>query len=370
MRLLISHESRRHAPTRVGRCRVSLAESPFCLCARRLPVCFIFGAIVGCGSDGGSADAAASTSTSTNGNSTSDSSSEASGTSSSTGGSGGPVSGQACDPAARVDTLSLRLSGGKTLLSGAILDSVNPAGVFDVVASEGACDLLVPRDLFCSQCAASETCAGQETCVPKPTKQSAGSVTITGLRVPLEAEPNGITGEYNATLTEPYPAFEPGAALSLSASGDFFGAFTLAGWGIAPMVTSETLISVAPGSPVALTWDTANVDPEQTEVFVNFSVNVHGATTGWIECTVADIGAFSIPAGLVSQLVDRGLSGFPRMDLVRRSIDSTTLSTGGCLQFEVSSTARIELEVEGLTSCNEMTPCPTGHTCSPEFVCE
>jgi hypothetical protein len=250
------------------------------------------------------------------------------------------------------------------------LDSVNPEGVFDVVASEDECDLLAPRDLFCSECPSGETCAGQETCIPKPTKQSAGTLTVTGLLLGLEATPNGITGEYASTLSDPYPAFDPGAALALSASGDFFEAFELAAWGIAPMVTSQTTISVARDSPVELTWDTADVDPEKSEVFVDFSVNVHGATTGWIECSVPDAGSFAIPAGLVTQLIDMGLSGFPRMDLVRRSVDSTTLSTGDCVEFEVSSAARIELAVEGVTSCNEATPCPSGQTCTAELTCE
>lgn len=304
------------------------------------------------------------------GGSSSDDTSTEAAASNTTGAEGGPASGQACDRAARVGTLGLRLSDEKTLLSGAILDAVNPEGVFEVVASEGGCDLLAPRDLFCSECPSGETCAGEETCIPKPTKQSAGTLTFSGLLVGLDAEPNGITGEYASTLAEPYPAFAPGAALGLSASGNFFDAFTLAAWGIPPLVTPESAVSVAREAPVPLSWDTANVDPDKSEVFINFSVNVHGATTGWIECSVPDTGSFSIPADLVTQLIDMGLSGFPRMDLVRRSIDSTTLSTGDCVEFEVSSSARIELEVEGLASCNETTPCPSGQTCTTELICE
>lgn len=325
--------------------------------------------VVGCGSgdEGPSAttSSGSDSETSTSGNSVANA-----GTSSTTGAVGEPSSGQACEPAARVGTLGLRLSDEKTLLSGAILDSVNPESVFESVASEGDCDLLAPRDLFCSECPSGQTCAGQEACIPKPAKQSAGTLTVAGLLVGLEAQPNGITGEYTSTLTDPYPAFEPGALLSLSASGEFFEAFTLAAWGIAPMVTSQTLVSVTRESPVTLTWDTANVDQDKSEVFIEFSVNVHGATTGWIECTVPDTGSFAIPASLVSQLIDRGLSGFPRMDLVRRSIDSTTLSTGDCVEFEVSSSARIELAVEGLISCNETTPCPSGQNCTTELTCE
>lgn len=326
-------------------------------------------AAVACGG-GDDASSTAKSSASAGGASTTGNTATEAGTPTTTGSGGGPASGHACDSTARVGTLGLRLSDGKTLLSGAILDSVNPEAVFEVVASEDACDLLAPRDLFCSECSSGETCAGEEICIPKPTKQSAGTLTITGLAVGLETEPNGITGEYTSTVSEPYPAFEPGAALGLSASGDFFEPFTLAAWGIPAMETSQTTIAVEREAPVALTWDTENVDPDKSEVFVDFSVNVHGTTTGWIECTVPDTGSFAIPAGLVTQLIELGLSGFPRMKLVRRSIDSTTLSTGDCVEFEVSSSASIELEIEGLTSCNDTTPCPSGQSCTAEQTCE
>src|SRR6187402_2516979 len=120
--------------------RVSPAKNSRALfrSARGLPSWITLLTVVGCGS--GDEDPSATTSsgsdsvTSTSGNSATNA-----GTSSTTGAVGEPSSGQACELGARVGTLGLRLSDEKTLLSGAILDSVNPEGVFDIVASEGDC---------------------------------------------------------------------------------------------------------------------------------------------------------------------------------------------------------------------------------------
>lgn len=272
----------------------------------------------------------------------------------------------------RVGSLSIRLSGGdRTLFDGSISDGVIPSGVHRELAASGACQLLGPRDLFCATaCASGTTCAGDDACVPTPMKQSAGTLTATGLLTPVEVMANGITGEYSKTILDPYPAFEAGAAIQLSASGDTIPAFTLHGWGVPPLVTSLSTINVSSGSGVPLTWETEGVNTEHSQIFISFSVNVHGATTGWIECTVPDTGSYELPATLVTDLIDLGLSGFPRMTLARRSADSTSLPGGNCVDFEVASQVTIELTVDGLVSCSDDTDCPEGQTCTPELACE
>lgn len=280
-------------------------------------------------------------------------------------------SGEVCPNDRRAGSLSLRMTGDRTIVDGSISDGIAPAGVYREISSAGSCQLLGPRDLFCATpCASDATCAGEDTCVPKPMKQSAGTITITGLEAPVEVMANGITGIYSDTILDPYPLFEAGASIELSASGDVFAPFKLYGWGVPPLVTPLSTVNVASGSAVPLSWETAGVNAEQSEIFISFSVNVHGATTGWIECTVPDTGSFEIPAALVSDLIDLGLSGFPRMTMTRRSADSTDLSTGDCVDFEVGSQVTIELTVDGLVSCNEDAECPEGQVCTPELACE
>jgi hypothetical protein len=259
----------------------------------------------------------------------------------------------------------------RTLMDGAISDGIAPGGVYREVAAEGSCQLLGPRDLFCATtCASGTTCAGDDMCVTTPMKQSAGKITLTGLDTPLEVMANGITGSYSATILDPYPAFEAGAAIALSAAGDVFAPFELHGWGVPPLVTTLSTINVASGSAVPLTWETAGANTDQSVIFISFSVNVHGAVTGWIECTVPDTGSFDIPATLVSDLIELGLSGFPRMTMTRRSADSTDLSTGDCVDFEVGSQVTIELTVDGLVSCSDDSECPEGQMCTSELTCE
>jgi hypothetical protein len=292
------------------------------------------------------------------------------GGSSGTSGTGEP-SGEVCPNERRAGSLSLRMTNDRTIVDGSISDGIAPAGVYREISSAGSCQLLGPRDLFCATpCGSGTTCAGDDMCVPTPMKQSAGAITLTGLEEPLEVMANGITGIYSDTILDPYPLFEAGAAIELSAAGDVFAPFTLRGWGVPPLVTSLSTANVVSGSAVPLTWDTAGVNSEQSEIFISFSVNVHGATTGWIECTAPDTGSFDIPAALVSDLVDLGLSGFPRMTMTRRSADSTDLSTGDCVDFEVGSQVTIELTVDGLVSCNEDSECPEGQMCTPELSCE
>lgn len=317
------------------------------------------------GTGGGSGGSAGSGGSGAGNGGSSGSSAGSSGTS----GNGAP-SGEVCANDERAGSFSLRLSGGdRTLFSGAISDGVAPTGLNREIASEGACQLLGP--LVCSTaCASGTACAGDDMCAPLPMKQSAGAITVTGLLVPVEVMANGITGEYSKTILDPYPAFEPGAAIALSAAGATIPAFTLRGWGVPELETPLSTINVSSGSPVPLTWETAGVNTEHSEIFISFSVNVHGATTGWIECTVPDTGSFDLPAGLVSDLIDLGLSGFPRMTITRRSADSTALSAGDCVDFEVASQVTIELTVDGLVSCNDDTDCPEGQMCTPELACE
>jgi hypothetical protein len=281
----------------------------------------------------------------------------------------GQPSGEPCAKNERAGTLALRLTDGKTILEGAISNGASPVGETDV-ASEGLCRLVGPA-VCATTCASGTVCVGNDVCMTDPTEESAGKITVTGLLTPLELMVNGITGTYSKTIVDPYPAFEPGAAIQLSAAGDTIPAFNLHGWGVPQLVvTTPSPVNVSSGSGVPLTWETTGVNPEQSEVFINFEVNVHGAATGHIECTVPDTGSYELPETLVTDLVDRGLSGFPRMEMIRRSVDSTELAAGNCVEFEVGTQVTIELTVDGLVSCSDDLPCPEGQTCTPELTCE
>jgi hypothetical protein len=277
--------------------------------------------------------------------------------------------GARCDRAARIGSLSVNLSSDRTIVAGAISSGVLPSSVAGVETESGGCELLVPRDLLCSSCTAGEACAGEDMCVPKPSKVSAGDVSVEGLLVDVQVAPNGLTLDYSKTLLDPYPAYDLGAGLTIHAAGDVVEAFEATVYGVPQMVSDLPAVAVKQGEPAKLEWDTENVESDQTSVFISFSVNVHGAVTGWIECTAPDTGSFEIPADLVSSLIDLGLSGFPRVELERRSSATVELEDG-CVDVYAGSKVTIEIEVDGLASCNDDDDCADGQTCSPELACE
>lgn len=277
--------------------------------------------------------------------------------------------GSRCDRSKRLGSLSVNLGKDRTIVAGAISNGVLPSSIAKVQTESGGCELLVPRDLFCASCATTEVCAGNDMCVPKPTKVSAGVLTVNGLLVDTEVTPNGITLDYSKTILDPYPAYEVGANVVLRTAGDAVSPFEADVYGV-PKLTSElAVVNVKHGEVAQITWNTNDVNAEQSSVFVSFSVNVHGAVTGWIECTAADTGTFEIPAELVSALIDLGLSGFPRVELERRSSATVELSDG-CVDAYVGSKLTLEIEVDGLASCNRDEDCPDGQSCSAELACE
>jgi hypothetical protein len=301
------------------------------------------------------------------------------GSSSETGGGGAGVEpepnsepgavGEVCAREERVGSFRLYLGEDRTIFSGAVSNGVAPGALSRVIAAEGSCELLGPPSLLCSTpCGSGMTCAGDDNCVPSPMKVSAGAIGVSGLLAPLDVNPNGITLDYSSTIFDPFPAFETGAAIELSAEGEEVGAFTLNASGVSAMVSPDSVISVASGSGALFTWDASTANPSQANVFISFTVNAHGSVTGWIECTAEDTGSFEIPAGLVTQLIELGLSGFPRARLGRRSTDTAAVEAG-CVDLSVSSEVTINLEVDGLTSCNADTDCPEGETCSPDLAC-
>lgn len=277
--------------------------------------------------------------------------------------------GTRCERDNRIGSLSVSAVVDRTIIAGAVSSGTTPSSIPHVAAEAQGCQLLTPRSLLCDQCASDEVCAGENECIPKPSKVSAGTLVVQGLLTPVEVVPNGITLDYSKTVLDPFPAYEAGAEIEFLVQGDVTEAVDATVWGVPALTTSQTVVSVTPGEPARLEWSTDQVDGEQSAVFISFSVNVHGAVTGWIECIVPDAGEFEIPAELVSQLVDLGLSGFPRVDIERRSSATAELASG-CLDIYSSSKLTLDIDVEGLSSCNDDTDCDEGKTCSDEMVCE
>jgi hypothetical protein len=261
-------------------------------------------------------------------------------------------------------------------VQGQVFDGVFPSRVPADLRTVGDCRLRQGQNLFCDPaCGASQVCGEDGTCSPSPAAKNIGAVVVSGAKTSAGASEISLEPTASqfyatrATLAE--PPFAPGDPVTLNAAGsEYLPAFSLRGEGIAPLVIPEGDIAVEAGKPLALRWD-APPNKTAARVEIKLQFNLHGSTTAaFIDCSVADTGAFDVPAELVDELLSRELSGFPTATFARRTADSRAAGSG-CIDFLVSSRVTRALSVPGISSCNEDEDCAPGQTCTrPRLVCE
>jgi len=87
--------------------------------------------------------------------------------------------------------------------------------------AESSCQLLLLPTHLCDpgRPVAPQTCGGDNQCIDLPASRSVGTVSLTGLVVPVEMTPNAITGRYRSKGARlAHPAYTRGARLGLHAS--------------------------------------------------------------------------------------------------------------------------------------------------------
>jgi hypothetical protein len=104
-------------------------------------------------------------------------------------------------------------------------------------------------------------------------------------------------------------------------------------------------------------------------VQIKLDISHHGGSTGMITCDVADTGTLDIGASLVTQLINLGVAGYPRISLSRVSTGSAAIAPG-VVTLQVISTVVRDVVIPGYTSCNTSADCPTGKTCLPSSLCQ
>jgi hypothetical protein len=275
-----------------------------------------------------------------------------------------------CDQSQRVGQFTVELGDGFTAVQGRALNGVVPANVRKVEAQEGACRLLRGRSLFCSpSCGASQTCGESGTCIPYPTAQDLGTVRMLGLKAELSMSPNSAKFYSNGATTLPHPGFDPGTGIQLEASGGAVQAFTLRGQGVSALEVPEQGLPLERGKPATVTWTPSSASAA-ARIHLAVDLAHHGGIAASLECDgVADTGSFVLPSGLVSQLLDIGVAGFPKITLSRRSADSTNTSAG-CVDLLVLSQVVRDVIIPGLVSCSSDADCPTGKTCQADLTCQ
>ena len=271
-----------------------------------------------------------------------------------------------CAPESGVGEFSIELGPDFTSAQGKVLDRVMIDQLPVTQAQAGACRLLTSPTHLCDPACpvATQKCGAGNQCVDLPSPRDVGTVTLSGLLVPVEMSPNANTGNYHPNGGPlPYPAYRAGAGLKLRASGGEHQPFELGGWGVSALELTTDPVVVAGGAATQLRWAVPpEVGPARVQVALH--LDNHGSSNAWIECDVADEGGAEIPATLIDGLLGLGRSGFPTVTLTRRTATSTGMDLG-CVQMLVTSSVTAGVSLAGLVSCNDSSMCPSGQTCRP-----
>ena len=265
-----------------------------------------------------------------------------------------------CPLASKVGEFQVELAQHFTAVSGSIAEAPLPTDVREVVVESGPCRLLRRRVLDCDPaCTAGMTCAEAGRCVRYPGNLDAGTVGVTGLRCQVQMHPDPVSQRYWDTNL-PHPGYEPGASIGLHASGAAVPPFSLAGWGVAPLVLDQALLRLEPGQPVPIAWTPGQAGPARIQL--DLVINQHGITPATLSCEVPDSGRFEVPVDLIERLLAAGTSGYPQLRVSRQTSDSADLPPG-CVEFVVSSAVERSLDVAGHTPCRSDVDCPTPKRC-------
>lgn len=299
-------------------------------------------------------------------------------------GSGGSGSGGTTTvaKAAPVGTFSVTLkpanaetgTAAYTLLQGIVRTGAMPEPKsWTVSAEEAGCQLVIPNAPLCDpKCPTGQTCVEGGTCVASPTVKSVGSVTVKGVKTAageteFVMEPAS-SGSYSPDPELAYPPFEKGANVEISAAGGEYAAFSLSAKGIEPLADLPTSVAIETGKAASIQWNTAGANATST-IEISLDISQHGGTKGVINCSVADNGAFDIPATLITQLINLGVAGFPMISIARKSVGSAELPHGR-VDLLLTSALEVPVEIPGLTSCSEDIPCPSGMSCQSDYTCK
>jgi hypothetical protein len=274
-------------------------------------------------------------------------------------------------------TLDTRNGGHQAAVSGRV--SNGPAAVasgLKVSMKDGACTLFTPSFPFCSPvCPGTDVCVADDVCRTPPTAMDLGDVNLSGVKaqaggttILLVNVKNGYQVPGDTPLA--YPPFDEGADVGVSAAGGAYGPFEIHGKGIAPLVVTDTDLTVDRNKPLVLGWTPKGAGSDAT-IHVKLEISHHGGFKGQVECDTADTGALTISAPIVTALVNLGVGGFPTVTVARTSTTSTKIAPGR-VELQLSHAIERDVIVPDLVSCTDKvnsTDCPTGKICQDNQTC-
>jgi hypothetical protein len=269
-----------------------------------------------------------------------------------------------CPYATRLGGFTTTIGPEFSFVEGKVAIGVLPSTVPDLVTTEGACTLFRRPSLACQPpCNSQQTCDRGNLCIPFPYNQDLGAVTVKGLAVPVSM--NALPPGKNYSATEvPRQLFSPGDHILLDAPATGpFGAFSLDGDGVAPLEDVPTSTLVQENQALTILW-TADPDAQgRTQVDLKLTIDQHGSSPLFLECSFPDDGSGTVSASLINQLLQSGVTGYPNGSLTRRSADSVVVAQG-CIDFSVYDRKDLTVRVAGHTPCKKQEDCPQGLTCN------
>jgi hypothetical protein len=260
-------------------------------------------------------------------------------------------------------------------VNGGVRDGVIPSSIWvesPVTGAGNGCKLMVGPTNACSPaCSTTQVCKAG-TCQPAPVTKSVGEVTFSGLVTAVKMTPmtngSGVV-VYSGLIpsSTAYPPYTVGATLGLMAAGADYPAFSLTGMGIAPLEVPTQALNVAKDQPLTIKWMAPGAGKGRIELIMDIAH--HGGVSAEIHCDLEDNGTVTIPAPLITALMDKGTFGFPTVSLTRLSVDSMTVGPG-CVEYNVAAGLELPLSVAGVVSCNDDTGCtPPQHCIVPGYKC-
>ncbi|MFC1584594.1 hypothetical protein ACFL5V_03495 [Fibrobacterota bacterium] len=262
---------------------------------------------------------------------------------------------------------------GFTSVLGRLYDGPSPeAVIWEQAATSGACRLMTPRVPFCQQsCGGTAMCVEDDSCQAYPTAVTVGTVQVDGLQTTsgeTSFTMDPIASNYQPVgITLAYPAFSEGDIITFTASGEAStSAFTVTATGISPLEILNGTIDLIDGQPINLQW-TPPAQADIASISVVVDISHHGGTKGLLECDAPDTGALEIPANLLDQLKALGMSGFPKIEVTRKSVGT---NASAMTDLIIKSMVTKSLEIPGLVSCSGDEDCPAGQTCAWDLRCQ
>jgi hypothetical protein len=159
------------------------------------------------------------------------------------------------------------------------------------------------------------------------------------------------------------PPVTPDALVELRVPDSPWGPITLHAVGVTPLVASTDPLLIDTESDLLVTW-TPPTGLDRSTVYFTVNIDQHGNSPILLSCEWPDTGSGSVPATLLEQLVNAGVTGFPSALITRHTADRVDVGPDGCMDLEVTSPRPMSVRVDGFTPCNGPGQCPPPQECN------